>query len=54
MRMLLNVFQPDSVIMLSDSDVTRIAAEGADKKEIRRSLQILCAALKQSLCDLGH
>jgi hypothetical protein len=46
------VFQPESIILLSDEDLRRIAAEPFGNAEKRQELGLLLKKLKHSLNDL--
>jgi hypothetical protein len=48
------VFQPESIILLSDVDLRRIAAEPFDNTEKRQELRLLLENLKHSLNDLRN
>ena len=48
------VFQPESVILLSDEDLRRIAAEPFGNTEERQELRLLLENLKHSLNDLRN
>jgi hypothetical protein len=48
------VFQPESIILLSDVDLRRIAAEPFGNTEKRQELRLLLENLKHSLNDLRN
>jgi len=48
------VFQPESIILLSDEDLRRIAAEPSGNTKKRQELRLLLENLKHSLNDLRN
>jgi hypothetical protein len=53
-RDLPKIFQPEDIIMLSDEDLRRIAAEPSDNAQKRQDLRLLLESLKHSLHDLRN
>jgi hypothetical protein len=53
-RNLPKAFPPESIIMLSDGDLRRIAAEPFGNAEKRQELRLLLESLKHSLNDLRN